>query len=57
MGIALQDMFKLSNTGHLITFPNNTDEEASKINSQKIEHSGQVATTTQVTFKKFENAE
>ena len=34
-----------------------TDEEASKINSQKIEHSGQVATTTQVTFKKFENAE
>ena len=31
VGIALQDMFKLSNTGHLITFPNNTDEEASKM--------------------------
>jgi hypothetical protein len=29
MGIALQDMFKLTNTGHNITFPNNTDKEAS----------------------------
>lgn len=28
MSIALQDMFKLANTGHDITFPNNTDEEA-----------------------------
>lgn len=28
MGIALQDMFKLANTGHTVTFPNNTDEEA-----------------------------
>jgi len=28
MSIALQDMFKLSNTGHKVTFPNNTDEEA-----------------------------
>lgn len=31
MGIALQDMFKLTNTGHNITFPNNTDEEADKM--------------------------
>ena len=31
MGIALQDMFKLTNTGHTITFPNNTDEEADKM--------------------------
>lgn len=31
VGIALQDMFKLTNTGHNITFPNNTDEEASKM--------------------------
>jgi hypothetical protein len=31
MSIALQDMFKLSNTGHEITFPNNTDDEADKM--------------------------
>ena len=31
VGIALQDMFKLTNTGHIITFPNNTDEEAEKM--------------------------
>lgn len=31
MGIALQDMFKLANTGHHITFPNNTDAEAEKM--------------------------
>lgn len=31
MGIALQDMFKLANTGHTITFPNNTDAEAEKM--------------------------
>lgn len=31
MGMALQDMFKLTNTGHNITFPNNTDEEADKM--------------------------
>lgn len=31
MGIALQDMFKLANTGHMVTFPNNTDEEAEKM--------------------------
>lgn len=31
VGIALQDMFKLANTGHIITFPNNTDEEAKKM--------------------------
>ena len=31
MGIALQDMFKLTNTGHTVTFPNNTDEEADKM--------------------------
>ena len=31
VGIALQDMFKLANTGHQITFPNNTDEEAEKM--------------------------
>lgn len=31
MGIALQDMFKLANTSHTVTFPNNTDEEASKM--------------------------
>ena len=31
MGIALQDMFKLANTGHNVTFPNNTDEEAEKM--------------------------
>jgi len=34
-----------------------TDEETAKINSQRIEHSGQVETTTSVTFKKFENVE
>ena len=31
MGIALQDMFKLANTGHNVTFPNNTDDEARKM--------------------------
>lgn len=31
MGIALQDMFKLGNTGHRILFPNNTIEEAKKM--------------------------
>lgn len=31
VGIALQDMFKLTNTGHIITFPNNTDEEAERM--------------------------
>ena len=31
MGIALQDMFKLGNTGHRILFPNNTPEEATKM--------------------------
>lgn len=31
VGIALQDMFKLANTGHKISFPNNTDEEADKM--------------------------
>lgn len=31
MGIALQDMFKLTNTGHMVTFPNNTAEEAEKM--------------------------
>lgn len=30
VSIALQDMFKLSNTGHTISFPNNTPEEAEK---------------------------
>lgn len=28
VSIALQDMFKLTNTGHIISFPNNTAEEA-----------------------------
>lgn len=28
VGIALQDMFKLTNTGHIITFPYNTAEES-----------------------------
>lgn len=28
VGIALQDMFKLTNTGHILTFPYNTSEEA-----------------------------
>lgn len=31
VGIALQDMFKLANTGHLINFPNNTAEESKKM--------------------------
>ena len=31
VNIALQDMFKLANTGHNITFPNNTDKEADKM--------------------------
>lgn len=31
VGIAIQDMFKLTNTGHQITFPNNTDIEAEKM--------------------------
>lgn len=31
MGIALQDMFKLTNTGHNISFPNNTDDEADRM--------------------------
>lgn len=31
MSIAIQDMFKLANTGHQIIFPNNTDEEANKM--------------------------
>lgn len=31
MAIALQDMFKLANTGHNITFPNNSDEEAERM--------------------------
>lgn len=31
MAIALQDMFKLANTGHNVTFPNNTDDEAEKM--------------------------
>ena len=31
MSIAIQDMFKLSNTGHTISFPNNTSEEAKKM--------------------------
>lgn len=31
MSIAIQDMFKLGNTGHQVTFPNNTDAEADKM--------------------------
>lgn len=31
VSIALQDMFKLANTGHNIQFPNNTDQEAEKM--------------------------
>lgn len=31
MGIAVQDMFKLTNTGHSVTFPNNTDNEAEQM--------------------------
>lgn len=31
MAIAIQDMFKLANTGHRVDFPNNTDAEAQKM--------------------------
>lgn len=31
MSIATQDMFKLANTGHNVTFPNNSDDEAEKM--------------------------
>ena len=31
VSIAVQDMFKLANTGHSISFPNNTPEEAEKM--------------------------
>lgn len=31
VSIALQDMFKLANTGHTISFPKNTSEEATKM--------------------------
>lgn len=31
VSIALQDMFKLTNTGHYISFPNNTPEEAKRM--------------------------
>jgi hypothetical protein len=31
VGIALQDMFKLANTKHTVTFPSNTDAEAEKM--------------------------
>lgn len=31
VSIALQDMFKLANTGHTISFPNNTPEEAERM--------------------------
>lgn len=31
VGIALQDMFKLANTGHNVTFPNNDDSQAEKM--------------------------
>lgn len=31
VSIALQDMFKLANTGHEISFPNNTSEESAKM--------------------------
>lgn len=31
MAIAIQDMFKLTNTGHRVDFPQNTDEEAQKM--------------------------
>ena len=31
VGKALQDMFQLTNTGHRVEFPNNTDEEADKM--------------------------
>lgn len=39
MGIALQDMFKLTNTGHRVSFPRNTSEESSKM----LEHLGKVS--------------
>ena len=31
MAIAIQETFKLANTGHMVTFPNNTDSEAEKM--------------------------
>ena len=31
MSITIQDMFKLTNTGHMVTFPYNTDAEAEKM--------------------------
>lgn len=31
VGVALQDMFKLANTGHYVQFPNNSDEEEIKM--------------------------
>ena len=31
MSIAIQETFKLANTGHMVTFPNNTDQEAEKM--------------------------
>ena len=31
VSIALQDMFKLANTGHTISFPNNTSSESEKM--------------------------
>ena len=31
MSIALQDMFKLANTGHDVNFPNNSDKEADEM--------------------------
>lgn len=39
VGIAVQDMYKLTNTGHQVTFPNNTDAEAEKMR----EHLSQVS--------------
>lgn len=39
MSIALQDMFKLSNTDHQINFPYNTPEEAEKMRAHLREHS------------------
>lgn len=37
MGIAVQDMFKLTNTGHTVTFPNNTDKEAEAMRNHLME--------------------
>ena len=37
VSIALQDMFKLANTGHEITFPNNTPKEAEKMRTHLLE--------------------